>query len=366
MHPETVAIVHERFTELAGSEKVVEVLAEIWPDATLYAPIVDRSVLPAGLRDREIRTSSLQRRYHGGDYRNLLPLLPRALAGMDLGSPDLVIVSHHAFANRARVPTGAAMVSYTHTPARWIWDPAQRRMEGGMATRSFLTGLAATLRRSDRRAAAHPDRVIANSPAVADRVRQWWGREATVVFPPVDVRFYTPDPSVPREDFLLVSGRLVPYKRPDVAVAAATRYGWELVVAGDGRSRAQLQAEAGPNVRFVGRVSDEQLRSLYRRCRALLMPGVEDFGIVPVEAQACGAPVVALAEGGATASVVDGRTGILYRPAGDQDDVSALGQAAARLSEHKFDPVVLRAHAEQFGRERFVARFQDEVAALRG
>lgn len=151
------------------------------------------------------------------------------------------------------------MVSYTHTPARRFGTPDQRRMEGGLATRSFLGGMAAVLRRSDRRVAGRPGRMLANTRAVAERARQWWGREATGVFPR-STSTYTADPSVPREDSSC-SGRLAPYKRPDVAVAAATRNGWELVVAGEGRGRAQLQAEAAPKVRFLGRVLDEERRA---------------------------------------------------------------------------------------------------------
>jgi glycosyltransferase involved in cell wall biosynthesis len=265
-------------------------------------------------------------------------------------------MSHHAFAHRARVPDGAVAISYTHTPARWIWDAGQRRIEGGPARQLALGALAAVERGADRRAAWGPRRILANSPTVAERIRRWWGREAEVVFPPVDVDYFTPDPQVAREGFLLLSGRLVPYKRPEVAVEAATRRRWELVVAGEGRSRRELEAMAGPSVRFLGRVSDEELRDLYRRCRAVLMPGVEDFGIVPVEAQACGAPVVALADGGATSSVIHGRTGILYGVRADEDDARALIRGVDEVRVLRADAADLRAHAEQFGHPVFKQR----------
>jgi len=196
--------------------------------------------------------------------------------------------------------------------------------------------------------------VVANSEAVADRIRTWWRRDAVVVHPPVDTEFYTPDSSVPREDFFLLAGRLVPYKRPDLAVRAAARAGVPLVVAGDGRARADAERVAGPTVRFVGRVDDAGLRNLYRRCRAVLMPGVEDFGIVPVEAQACGAPVLALDAGGARDSVVPGVTGELVPVTdGHDEEVAIWADRLAAFDGAAFDSRAIRRHADQFSRSRF-------------
>ncbi|MCU1427143.1 MAG: hypothetical protein JWL83_1143, partial [Actinomycetia bacterium] len=212
-----VAIVHERFTELGGSERVVEQFHRIWPDAPVYVPIADPSVLPPGLRDAEIRTSPLQQLYRRGKhYAPLLPLLPLAMAHFDLSGFDLVVTDHHAFSNRVRPPSGVPVVSNTLTPARWMWEQSMRRHEGlGSAA---LGAFAATQRRADRRAANRLRGVIAISRHVADRVRRWWGRDAWVVSPPVDTDYYKPDPEVAREDFFLLAGRLVPYKRPDIAI----------------------------------------------------------------------------------------------------------------------------------------------------
>jgi glycosyltransferase involved in cell wall biosynthesis len=349
-----VAIVHERFTEPGGSELVVEQLHAIWPNAPIYASVIDPAALPDGLRGADLRPSPLQRLYRGGaGYAHLLPLLPLAMARLDLGEADLIITSHHAFANRVRVRPGAVAVSYTHTPARWIWDRPTRALEvGGPLGRSALSVFAATQRGPDTVAAQRLRGVMANSRNVAERIRRWWGRSAEIVVPPVDTRFYHPD-AVDREDFLLLAGRLVPYKRPEVAVAAARRLGARLLVVGEGRSRPSIEALAGPGVELLGAVDNFTLRDLYRRCAAVVLPGEEDFGIVPVEAQACGAPVIALGTGGVLDTVVDGQTGVLYRPEGPDDEIEALSRAIQAFDSASFDRSVIRHHAESFSVESF-------------
>ena len=329
-----ISIVHERFTEVGGSELVVRELARSLAGSEVLAPLVDPNGVPEGL-DQHIRADPPLRHLYrgGGRYAHLLPLLPLAMRRLDLSGSDLVITSHHAFANRVRPPAGTPVLSYTHTPARWLYEPAMRTGEvGGALGRVLLSGFATTQIGPDRAAAGRVDRLLVNSTTVQDRVRRWWGRDATVVHPPVDVDFFCPDPGVPREDFLLLAGRLVPYKRPDVAIDVAASLDLPLVVAGDGRSRAGLQARAGARTTFLGRVSDEVMRDLYRRCRALLFPGEEDFGMVPVEAQACGAPVIALDRGGARDSVQHGRSGLLY-PMDGPGGRDGLASALARLDD---------------------------------
>lgn len=360
-----VAVVHERFTDYAGSERVVEQLLRVWPQADLFAPVCDAAALQAGLAGRDVQVSPLQRLYRGrGRYAHLLPLLPLAMRRFDLSGYDLVVTSHHAFANRVRVPAGTRLLSYTHSPARWIWEASLRAEEAGRIGRGGLAAFAATQRAADRAAARRVDTILANSTAVAERVRRAWGLPAQVVHPPVDVaRYRLPEPGGAREDFFLLAGRLVPYKRPHVAAAAAARAGVRLVVAGDGRFRPRVEESGGRAVEFLGRVSDEELRSLYQRCRALVMPGVEDFGIVPVEAQACGAPVVALGEGGSRDTVVDGVTGVLY----DDDPADPARPLAAALADFdpaRFDPERIRAHAEGFAPELFRQRVATAAQAL--
>ena len=236
-----IALVHEKFTVYAGSERVVEQFHLMWPDAPIFTTVCDPQTLGPILRDADVRTSPLQRLYRGGDrYAHLLPLMPVAMRHLDISGYDIVITSHHAFADRIRPRPDTPIVAYVHTPARWIWEADTRRHEiGGTAGRALLGAFAATQRAPDRRAARKATGLVANSHYVGDRIRRWWGRESTVVAPPVDTDFYTPGApaSAPRGDFFLVAGRLVPYKRPELAVAAATRVGVKLVVAGDGRPR---------------------------------------------------------------------------------------------------------------------------------
>lgn len=357
----TVAIVHERFTEMGGSEAVVRELARMWPDSHVVAPIADAAIVRAAELEGRVSTGPLQRLYGGGrGYAHLAPLIPPAMAATDVAGADLIVTSHHAFANRVRPPAGIPIVSYTHSPARWMWDPAMRRHEAaGRLGLAALEAFAASQRKPDRRAAAQLTGIMANSHAVADRIDRWWGRSSVVVPPPVDTEFFTPDSSAQRQDFFLLAGRLVAYKRPDLAIAAAEAAGTRLVVAGDGRHRSRCIEIAGGNIEMVGSVGREELRRLYRCCRALVFAGVEDFGIVPVEAQACGAPVIALGAGGALDTVLDGVTGRLVDPGTDDNVVAALSRAMSEFDDSSYDPVKIRENAERFS----VAEFHRRVGA---
>ncbi|HSH59343.1 MAG TPA: glycosyltransferase, partial [Acidimicrobiales bacterium] len=226
-----------------------------------------------------------------------------------------------------------------------------------------LGAFASVHRGFDVKAARRARHVVVNSRHVADRVRRWWGLEAEVVPPPVDTQRFTHDPSVEREDFFLLAGRLVPYKRPEVAVAAAVRAGVRLVVAGGGRSRPAVDAAAGPGVEVLGPVDDTVLTDLYRRCRALVFPGEEDFGIVPVEAQSCGAPMLAPAVGGVVDTVVDGVTGTLYRPQPD-NEVEALASAMRAFDDDRFDSETISTLAGRFSTAAFHDRFRSTVERI--
>ncbi|MEV6218535.1 glycosyltransferase [Nocardia sp. NPDC051833] len=364
-----VALVHERFTEFGGSEAVVGEFVETWPDAQVFAPIV----APGGVRAPvgAVHDSWLSRAHSltGGRHAPLLPLVPRVLRRLPLRDHDVVVISHHAFATQAALATAAPVVAYVHSPARWAWDREFRAQEaGGRAGQLALAALGTLARRGELRAAPRLTHVVANSHAVAQRVTDWWGLPASVVNPPVQVARFTPDPAVAREDFYLCAGRLVPYKRADLAIRAAQRAGVRLVVLGDGRFRAQLEAIAGPETTFLGATSAEQLQDMYRRCRALLMPGIEDFGIVPVEAMACGAPVLAVGSGGALDTVRPGVSGE-YVPAGADDEVvAALAELMGEFDSAAYDPAKIRDHALTFAPEVFRARMRgvvDDVLAGR-
>lgn len=356
----SVAIVHERFTDFAGSEQVVAQLAQIWPDAPILAPVVQSTAVPPHLRNRVTGTWLSRLARPGGGYAHLLPALPVAMARLPVPQTDVVVASHHAFANQVVHATRAPVVSYVHSPARWVWDRDMRAGEaGGAAGGLALAAFAAAYRGADRKAAAALTALVANSSAVSTRIAQWWDQPAQIVHPPVDTEYYTPDPAVVREDFLLLAGRLVPYKQPGVAIAAAAAAGLRLVVVGDGRMRAECERIAGAHTTFLGRIPDDELRSLFRRCSALLMPGVEDFGIIPVEAQACGTPVIATGAGGALDTVA-GDSGELVEPG--QSGLAQRWTLTLRdFDPARFDPVAIRRHAEQFSRELFRTKMRTVV-----
>lgn len=377
MTPERrIAVVHERFTEFGGSETVAAQLASIAAEigsTRLLAPIADVPELDvATAGGTALRLPIEQRgvrhlRRTGGGYAHLLPLLPSAFAAYDLRGTDLVLASHHAFANRVRFPDGTHSISYVHTPARWLWDPAKRRDEAGTATAKALGAFAVLQRNADRAAAERFDLLLANSTAVAERIRRWWGLPSRVVYPPVNTDFYRPDPTARREDFVLYAGRVVPYKRADLVAAAAKAGGLPLVVAGEGRALERCRELAGPRTRFLGRVDDATLRDLYRRCRMLVLAGEEDFGIVPVEAAACGAPIVGLNAGGTRDTVIDGVTGRLVNT--DPNDPCAVHAFAAAMREMWDDAPsqrAARAHAERFSITAFRAKIHDAIADVMG
>ncbi|MET8877597.1 glycosyltransferase [Nocardia sp. NPDC004604] len=360
-----IGIVHERFTEFGGSEAVVGEFLETWPDAPVFAPIVD----PDGIRPplTTVHDTWLSRAHAATGRRShapLLPFVPRALRRLPLrGRFDAVLISHHAFATQAVFATDAPTIVYVHTPARWAWDPEFRAQEaGGRAGQLALTALGRLARRAELRAAPELTHIVANSHAVAARIRDWWGRPSTVINPPVQVDDFTPDPAIAREDFFLVAGRLVPYKRPDLAIRAAQRAGVRLVVLGDGRFRAQLDGIAGAETTFLGATPFDVLLDMYRRCRALLMPGIEDFGIVPVEAMACGTPVLAVDQGGALDTVRAGTTGEYVAHGSDEHVIHGLAEAMRRFDPMAYDPAAIRTHAMTFSPKAFRANIADTVA----
>ncbi|WP_280409947.1 glycosyltransferase [Nocardia brasiliensis] len=362
-----VAVVHERFTEFGGSEAVVGELAETWERTEVFAPIVD----PAGVRAplTSVHDTWLSRAYAVTGRRShapLLPFAPRALRRLPLAHRfDAVVISHHAFATQAAFAADVPVLAYVHSPARWAWDKDFRAQEaGGPAGRLALSALGRLARRAELRAAPRLSRIVANSRAVAARVHNWWGLPATVVYPPVRIDSFTPDTAVAREDFFLFAGRLVPYKRPDLAIRAAQRAGRKLVVLGDGRFRAQLESLAGPETTFLGATSHDVLVDTYRRCRALLMPGVEDFGIVPVEAMACGAPVLAVDRGGALDTVRPGVTGEHVAHGADETVVDNLAAAMRGCTPADYRTEAIRAHAETFSPTAFRAGMADAVTEL--
>jgi glycosyltransferase involved in cell wall biosynthesis len=348
-----VAVVHDWLTIPGGSEQVVLQLLEMFPQAEVFTSVYDPTPWPAKITERVVHSSFLNR-IPGAvrHYPKLLPLMNRAFRSFDLDGFDLVLSSSHACAKNVRVPEGTLHVCYCHTPMRYAWE--EGFLEGeevGRAMRLALPPLLAWLRRVDLAGAAGPDVIVANSEHVAERIQRYYGRTAEVVHPPVDVDHFLELESEP-EDYYFVFGRVVPYKRVDLAVAACARVGRRLLVAGDGRALEGVRAQArGEGVEFLGKVSAAERDRLLAGARALLFPGEEDFGIVPVEAQAAGLPVIAYGVGGAAETVIDGDTGVLF----EEQSPAGLAAAIERFEALVLDAGTVRENARRFGRERFRA-----------
>jgi glycosyltransferase involved in cell wall biosynthesis len=358
-----VAIAHEWLTTPGGSENVVLALLELFPQAELFTSVYDPAPWPAALRDRPVHTSFLDRlpgaRRH---YPRLLPLMNAAFEAFDFSAFDLVVSSSHASAKNVVTGPATRHLCYCHTPMRYAWDPAFMDAEHlGPAGRLAARALIPRLRWQDALGAGRPDVYLANSRHVAARIAKFYRREATVVHPPVAVDPLLATPRAP-QDYYLCLGRLVPYKRVDLAIAACAQLGRRLKVAGAGREARRLEARAGGKVEFLGRVPDDAVPTLLAGARALLLPGEEDFGIVPVEAQAAGTPVIAYGVGGVLDSVVDGSTGLLFA----EQSVEAVKAAILRFEARSWDPGVARENARRFAPEHFlagVARAAEQLVA---
>ncbi len=353
-----VAIVHDYLNQMGGAERVVESFHRLWPDAPIFTTIADRDILPASLRDADIRVTWMQRlpawRRH---FRAFLPLYPFAIESIDLRGYDLVISSSSAWAKAARAPTGAVHVCYCHTPMRWVWDYTRyvAREGFGPLARLALPPLIAALRRWDVRTAQRPTHLVVNSRVVQERVLQSWGRTSELLHPPVDTGRFSVGAGAGKRH--IVVARLAHYKRIDLAVSAFTQLGLPLEVIGDGPARASLEAMAGPTITFRGREDDAGVARAMRECRALVFPGEEDFGITPLEANASGRPVIAYRAGGATETVRDGVTGVLFA----EQTAASLADAVRRAEGIAWDAAEIRRHAEGYSVAAFEARFREIV-----
>lgn len=353
-----VELAHEYFAVHGGAETVVEVLHGMWPDApvhTFFHDVRRYGALPGW----DLRTSYLQQLpIGGGMHRALLPLYPNAAARMRVGKDtDVLLSSTSAFIKGIALPEATVHVAYCHSPTRYLWDQSERYVEDEVPAplHGVVRELLARLREDDLRAAARVDRWIANSTAVRDRIERYYGAESEVVHPPIDVARYRP---AERADFWVFVGRLVSYKRADIAVEVFDRIGMRLIVVGEGRERGHLERKAKDNVTFAGRVDDETLRSLLGAARGLIFPGEDDFGMVCVEALASGAPVVALAAGGTTDVVRDRVDGVLVA----SQDVDAFEQGVLSVERRPPDRDELVRRAALFDRPRF----EDRVRAIVG
>jgi glycosyltransferase involved in cell wall biosynthesis len=347
--------VHDYLLVLRGAERTFAAMADAWPEAPIATLLYDESGTEGRFAGRALTTSPLQRfGLTQRSFRALLPVFPTAARHLDLDGFDCVVSSSSAFAHGVRPAPGARHVCYCHSPFRYAWHEQARALTEVPAP--LRPALALALRRHrgfDRRAAASVDRYIANGEITRARIKRFWGREAEVLHPPVDVeRFHIAEPG----DHVLFVGELVRHKRPEAAIAAAADAGRQIKVVGAGPELERLRARYGAQAEFLGRVGDEQLADLYAHAAALVIPNVEEFGIAAVEAQAAGRPVIALDAGGTRETVVPGRTGLLVSETDQQGLARALREDLSR-----FDPHEIRAHAQGFSRPRFESRLRELV-----
>jgi glycosyltransferase involved in cell wall biosynthesis len=356
------AIVHDFFVTDGGAEACAIEFSRLLPTATIETSFFDAARFRDRIEPSRVHTWPLQRLFGATPrFRSLLPLYPLWFGRLHLPAAPLVLSSSIAFTHAVRASPGAVHVSYVYTPMRYAWD-LDSYLAGsslGLGSRLAARTIRPLLRRWDVATAGRPGVVVAISETVRDRIQAHWGRAADeVIYPPVETSAISV--SAADEGFLLVAARLLAYRRVDLAVRAATQLGRQLVVVGEGPERARLEALAGPSVRFLGHVDRATLVGLFERCRAYLVPGVEDFGIAPVEAMAAGRPVIALRAGGVRETVIDGTTGVLY----DEPSVGSLVEAIGLADRTPWDRSVIRAQAERFDLEVFRRRWRELFGRL--
>lgn len=357
-----VALIHDWLTGMRGGEKVLEVLCELFPDAPIFTLVhIPGSVSP--LIERHSITTSFLQKIPGiaRTYRYFLPLMPMAIDSFDFTNYDLMISTSHCVAKGAVPGPSTQHWSYCHTPMRYIWDQYREYFgpgRAGIAARLAMSAARPFLQRWDVRTASRVQHFLANSKNVQERIERIYHRESTVLYPPVDYDFYSSRPdqkdSEKTPPFYLIVSALVPYKRVDLAIRAFNRFEKRLLIIGDGPDYQRLRAMAGPNIHFSGWLDGEQLRWHYARCQALIFPGEEDFGIVPLEAMSAGRPVLAYRKGGALETVVDGKTGTFF----EEPTPDALLAALQRMESQRFNPQDIQKHAQNFSRQRCMNAFR--------
>lgn len=357
-----VALVHDYLNQMGGAERVVLAFHELFPEAPLYTSIYDPGRVDPAFRNIDIRTSFMQKlplvKKH---HQPFLPLYPFAMERLDLRGYDLVLSSSSAFGKGVITRPGTMHICYCHTPMRWCWnyDEYVEREGLGRLPRAVLPFIITGLRVWDQTTAMRVDHFIANSPVVAERIAKYYRRESAVIPPPVEASRFLFDLTTQPEDYFLIVSRLLPYKRIDLAIQACNALHVPLVIVGSGRDEQRLKRLAGPTIRFLGRLSDDEVLHYYAHCRALLLPGEEDFGIAPLEAQASGRPVIAYGAGGALASVVDGVTGKFFAA----QTLESLSSTLAAFDEREYDPRTIRNHALEFDKPRFHRRMLQFIEA---
>jgi glycosyltransferase involved in cell wall biosynthesis len=342
---------------MRGGEKVLEAFCDLFPGAPIYTLIHNRGSVSQKIESHQIRTSFLQRApLVGKHYRNYLPFFPRAIERFNMENYDLVVSSSHCVAKGVIPSPSAKHICYCHTPMRYIWSHYEDYFGNhrtGLLKRMVLPPIRNYLCDWDLSSNQRVDQFVANSKTVSDRIKKFYGRESKVVYPPVDVDFFSPSDSG-RGSFFLIVSALVPYKRLELAIEVFKKNGKTLVIVGTGPDYQRLKKISGPNIQYLGRVEAPELRELYRKAAALIQPGEEDFGINMIEALGCHCPVLAYARGGALESVVEPETGLFF----NELSAISLGDAVDKIGSIRFNNPLMRETAQRFSPARFKSEFQ--------
>ena len=357
-----IALAHDWLNQMGGAENVLETMVGMFPDAPVFTTIYAPDLMPAEYRTWRITTSWLNRapgihRHH----QPYLPLYPAAVRSLDVRGFDVILSNKSGFIHGLNTGSDQLHLCYCLAPTRYVWDYGSyaRREQLGRVADIVLSPVIAALRRWDFSAAQRVDRFCAISTDIQQRIKKYYRRDSIIIHPPVDTDRFQPVPH-PAEDYYFIVSRLIPYKRIDLAVKAFSKMGKRLIITGDGRDRAALEAIAGETVEFTGRLPWDDVVRLMANARAFIFPGYEDFGITPVEAQAAGRPVIAFGAGGALDTVVEGETGIFFR----EQSVESLMDAVQRFEAIRFDPMHIRRHAETFSTPRFERQLRDWIASV--
>lgn len=360
-----VAIVHDWLTNYGGAETFVELWLRMYPQADIFTLIYDKNKMKGHFEGTKIFTSKLQKLPFATKlYTKLLVFMPKAFESFDFSSYDLVLCSSSSCAKGVIVPPHVPQIAYIHTPMRYAWDLFfAYRKRSSFLTRFFMDRWMPSIRQWDYISAQRIDTIVANSYYIARRIKKFWNRDSSVIYSPLNNKRFYPDFTKKREDFYIAFSRLVPYKRMDLAISAIKGTGKKLVVIGSGSEEKKLRmlAQEDPNITFTGRVSDEELRNYMQTCKALIFCAEEDFGLAPLEAQACGAPVIAFGRGGACETVINEKTGIFF-PLQEIDSVkTAIENFESLYEKGVFIPEEISKHANTFTEERFRKQFFEIV-----
>lgn len=345
-----VAIIHDWLVNYGGAERVVEAFLEIYPEADIYTLVYDEKKMGKIFLKQKVKTTFIQKFPKATKiYTKLLPFMPYAFEELDLSEYDLVISSSSCCAKGVITGPNTKHISYVHSPMRYAWDLYHDyKKRSGKLTKFFMSIFMKNLREWDYTSSQRIDIILANSNYVAKRINKFWNRECTVIYPPVDIDRLSPN-GREAEDFYVVFSRFVPYKKIDLAIKACKELNKKLVVIGDGEQRDYLKSLGNENITFTGRISDEEVKDYLQRCKAMIFCAEEDFGIVPLEAQACGRPVIAYRKGGVLETVIDEVTGVFF----DKQEVESIVKAIEKFEKLNLDTQRIHRHALKFSRERF-------------